>query len=304
MNITQTIIKFTDFPIICDIRKKLRCEWRWSDESLTDDYIITEHTDQHFSQRLILTQINTSVRGSFCSHQMFLWVSCSCPLWSCSSGSVLPAGTVCDPVCVKAAPAQPLSSSDHWSPAPVAPVVLQLDSLQSFPDLWSAVSPQSGFSQWSGWAQWRSSRCPPLLCVQSAVRTHITITQWASVSPDWDFSNFSSSPDSPYETLQPLSAAEDLSLSAGSSAGTTSASPSAASAAQTNNRDALYTLTISSWEELNPVTGELITNGWKFKLLKGWWISFTTIEHEFTWSRSSVSHCKHKHHKSQTDTQM
>jgi len=67
--------------------------------------------------------------------------------------------------------------------------------------------------------------------------THITITQWASVSPDWDVSNFSCSPDSPYETPQPLSAAEDLSLSAGSSAGTTSASPSAASAPQINNRD-------------------------------------------------------------------
>ena len=174
--------------------------------------------------------------------------SCSSPLWPCSSRSLLPAGNGCDPVCVKAAPAQRLSSSDHWSPAPVAPVVLQLDSLQSFPDLWSAVSPQSGFSQWSGWAQWRSSHCPPLLCVQSAVRTHITITQWASVSPDWDFSNFSSSPDSPYETLQPLSAAEDLSLSAGSSAGTTSASPSAASAAQTNNTDAtLYCHYIIMW---------------------------------------------------------
>ncbi len=31
----------------------------------------------------------------------------------CSSRSVLPAGTGCDPVCVKAAPAQRLSSSDH-----------------------------------------------------------------------------------------------------------------------------------------------------------------------------------------------
>ena len=102
---------------------------------------------------------------------MLLWVSCS-------SRSLLPAGNGCDPVCVKAAPAQRLSSSDHWSPAPVAPVVLQLDSLQSFPDLWSAVWPQSGFSQWSGWAQWRSSHCPPLLSVPSAVRTHITITQW------------------------------------------------------------------------------------------------------------------------------
>ncbi len=40
-----------------------------------------------------------------------------------------------------------LSVSDHWSPAPFAPVVLQLDSLQSFPDLWSAVSAQSSFSQ-------------------------------------------------------------------------------------------------------------------------------------------------------------
>ncbi len=30
-----------------------------------------------------------------------------------SSRSVLPAGTGCDPVCVKAAPAQRLSSSDH-----------------------------------------------------------------------------------------------------------------------------------------------------------------------------------------------
>jgi len=49
---------------------------------------------------------------------------------------LLPVGNGCDPVCVKAAPAQCLSSSDHWSPAPV---VLQFDSLQSFPDLWSAV---------------------------------------------------------------------------------------------------------------------------------------------------------------------
>ncbi|XP_056091435.1 zinc finger protein 721-like [Rhinichthys klamathensis goyatoka] len=39
---------------------------------------------------------------------------------------------------------------------------------------------------------------------------------------------------SPYETPQPLSAAEDLSLSAGSSAGTTSASPSAGAKGQTN----------------------------------------------------------------------
>ncbi len=31
----------------------------------------------------------------------------------CSSRYVLPAGTGCDPVCVKAAPAQRLSSSDH-----------------------------------------------------------------------------------------------------------------------------------------------------------------------------------------------
>ncbi len=74
-------------------------------------------------------------------------------LWSCSSRSVLPAGTGCDSVCVKAAPAQRLSSSDHWSPAPVAPVVLQLDSLLAFLYLWSAVSAQSAVSQWSGWAQ-------------------------------------------------------------------------------------------------------------------------------------------------------
>ncbi len=107
---------------------------RRSDESLTDDYIIRH------------------------SWNVSLWVSghsriCSSPLWSCSSRSVLPEGTGCDPVCVKAAPAQRLSSSDHWSPAPVAPVVLQLDSLLAFPDLWSAISAQSGFSQWSGWAQ-------------------------------------------------------------------------------------------------------------------------------------------------------
>ncbi len=106
----------------------------WSDESLTDDYIIRH------------------------SWTVSLWVSChsricSSPLWSCSSRSVLPAGTGCDPVLLKAAPAQRLSSSDHWSPAPVAPVVLQLDSLLAFPDLWSAVSAQSGFSQWSGWAE-------------------------------------------------------------------------------------------------------------------------------------------------------
>ncbi len=63
--------------------------------------------------------------------------------------SLLPGGNGCDGLCVKAAPAQHFSSSDLQSPAPVASVVLQLDSLQPFPDLWSAVSPQSGFSQCS-----------------------------------------------------------------------------------------------------------------------------------------------------------
>ncbi len=46
--------------------------------------------------------------------------------------------------------------------------------------------------------------------------------------------NFSS-PDSPSETPRSLSAAEDLSLSAGFSAGTFSASPSADSAGQTDD---------------------------------------------------------------------
>ncbi len=67
--------------------------------------------------------------------------------------------------------------------------------------------------------------------MQSAVRTH----------SDSGFSetetNFFSSPDSPYETSQPLSAAEDLSLSAGFSAGASSASPSAASAGQTDDSE-------------------------------------------------------------------
>ncbi len=49
--------------------------------------------------------------------------------------------------------------------------------------------------------------------------------------------NFSSSPDSPYETPPPLSTAEDLSLSAGFSAGTSSVSPSAASAGQTDDSE-------------------------------------------------------------------
>ncbi len=66
------------------------------------------------------------------------------------SRSLLPGGNGCDGLCVKAAPAQRFSSSDLQSPAPVAPVVLQLDSLQPSLELWSAVSPQSGFSQWSG----------------------------------------------------------------------------------------------------------------------------------------------------------
>ncbi len=44
-------------------------------------------------------------------------------------------------------------------------------------------------------------------------------------------------PDSPYEMPQPLSAAEDLSLSAGFSAGASSASPSAASAGQTDDSE-------------------------------------------------------------------
>ncbi len=55
---------------------------RWSDESLTDDCIIRH------------------------SWNVSLWVFChsricSSPLWSCSSKSVLPAGTGCDPVCWK-----------------------------------------------------------------------------------------------------------------------------------------------------------------------------------------------------------
>ncbi len=73
---------------------------------------------------------------------------------------------------LKAASAQRLSSSDHWSLAPVAPVVLQLDSLQLFPDLWSAASLQIDVSQWCGWVQWRPSHCPPLLSVQSTVIGH------------------------------------------------------------------------------------------------------------------------------------
>ncbi len=46
-----------------------------------------------------------------------------------------------------------------------------------------------------------------------------------------------SSPDSPYETPQPLSAAGDLSLSAGFSDGVSSASPSAASAEETDDSE-------------------------------------------------------------------
>ncbi|KAG9330796.1 hypothetical protein JZ751_022076 [Albula glossodonta] len=38
---------------------------------------------------------------------------------------MLPGGNGCDPLCVKAAPAQRLSSSDQQSPAPVASEVLQ-----------------------------------------------------------------------------------------------------------------------------------------------------------------------------------
>ncbi len=49
--------------------------------------------------------------------------------------SLLPGGNGCDGLCVKAAPAQRFSSSDLQSPAPVASVVLQLDSLQPFHDL-------------------------------------------------------------------------------------------------------------------------------------------------------------------------
>ncbi len=56
-------------------------------------------------------------------------------VFSFFSRSLLPGGNGCDRLCVKAAPAQCFSSSDHQSPAPVAPFVLQLDSLQSFPDL-------------------------------------------------------------------------------------------------------------------------------------------------------------------------
>ncbi len=59
--------------------------------------------------------------------------------------------------------------------------------------------------------------------MQSAVRTH----------SDSGFSesetNFSSSPDSTYETPPPLSAAGDLSLSAGISAGASSECPSSLS---------------------------------------------------------------------------
>ena len=72
-------------------------------------------------------------------------------------------------------------------------------------------------------------------CLCRALLGHTVIQlQWVWTETE---TNFSSSPDSPYETPQSLSAAEDLSLSAGFSAGASSASPSAASAGQTDDSE-------------------------------------------------------------------
>ncbi len=70
-------------------------------------------------------------------------------------------------------------------------------------------------------------------CLCRALLGH-TVIQWVWTESE---TNLSSSRDSPYEMPQPLSAAEDLSLSAGFSAGTSSASPSAASAGQTDDSE-------------------------------------------------------------------
>ncbi len=66
----------------------------------------------------------------------------------------------------------PVSTSVNQLMSPVSSRDFRLDSLQPFPELWFALWPQNVFSQWSGSVRWRSSHCPPLLLVRSAVRTH------------------------------------------------------------------------------------------------------------------------------------
>ncbi len=66
------------------------------------------------------------------------------------------------------------------------------------------------------------------VCAERCLDTQWFRLQWVWTETETNFS----SPDSPYKTSPSLSASEDLSLSAGFSAGTSSASPSADSAEQ------------------------------------------------------------------------